>query len=340
MKKTLLSLVGVAAFMCVGYAAVAAYSLLGRQFSLVEPACLYVYPTDDLAGVERKIAETAQPSCMVGFSLATKLLGLDRKQKPGRYEISPDMNLITLLHRIAIHAQNPVNLVVPSVRTVQDMAGRLSDRLMLDSAALARVLTDSAACVGLGYTKATVPALFIPNTYQVYWDVSVDDLLERMKRENAAFWTDVRREQARALGMTPVEVVTLASIVDSETANNGEKPRIAGLYLNRLKANIPLQSDPTVIFAWGDFTIRRVLRRHLDISSPYNTYRNTGLPPGPIRIPSVAGIDAVLRHEVHPYLYMCAKEDFSGTHNYAATYAEHQQNARRYAKALNARGIK
>ena len=212
---------------------------------------------------------------------------------------------------------------------------------MLDSASLADILTDTAACAQLGYTRETVPALFIPNTYQVYWDISAEQLLERLQKENAAFWNaEQRTAKAKALGMSREEVVTLASIVDSETTNNPEKPRIAGLYLNRLKANMLLQSDPTVIFAVGDFTIRRVLRKHLDIDSPYNTYKYKGLPPGPIRIPSVVGIDAVLNHEAHNYLYMCAKEDFSGTHNFAATYAEHQQNARRYIRALDKRGIK
>ena len=340
MKKTLLSVLGVAAFIGAGYVAVAGYSLLGRQFSNQDTAYLYIYPGDDMSAVEQKIVEAAQPSCMVGFGMAARVLRLDEKLRPARYEIVPDMNMLELLHHIATHAHAPLNLVVPSVRTVGDMAGRLADKLMLDSASLACVLTDPKACERIGYNEYTVPALFIPNTYQVYWDVTVDDLLERMQRENAAFWTDEREQKARTLGMTHEEVITLASIVDAETANNAEKPRVAGLYINRLKAGMPLQSDPTVIFAVGDFSIRRVLHKHIETSSPYNTYKNTGLPPGPIRIPTVAGIDAVLGYEHHNYIYMCAREDFSGTHNFAATYAQHQQNARRYTRALNSRGIR
>ena len=340
MNKKLISALGLAAFAAAGYAAVVAYSLLGRQFNNEQTAYLYILPGDDMATVEQKIRETARPSCMAGFGLVSRALGLADRLKTGRYEVAPDMNMLGLIRRVASHAQTPVNLVVPSVRTVGDMAGRLADKLMLDSADVMRVLTDSDACRRLGYTTQTVPALFVPNTYQVYWDVTADDLLSRLQRENAAFWTEEREQKARALGMTHDEVATLASIVDSETADNAEKPRVAGLYINRLRAGMPLQSDPTVIFAIGDFSIRRVMHRHTEYDSPYNTYKYAGLPPGPIRIPTIAGIDAVLDHEHHSYIYMCAKEDFSGTHNFAVSYGEHQQNARRYTQALNNRGIK
>ena len=172
-------------------------------------------------------------------------------------------------------------------------------------------------------------------------EVTFEHLMERMAKENARFWGDANREaKAKALEMTHEEVITLASIVDEETANNAEKPRVAGLYLNRLHQGIPLQADPTVKFAMGDASLRRILNKHLTTDNPYNTYVHRGLPPGPIRIPTVAGIDAVLNAERHNYLYMCAKEDFSGTQNFAATYAEHLINARRYQRALNERGIK
>ena len=161
-----------------------------------------------------------------------------------------------------------------------------------------------------------------------------------MKQEQQAFWEGNRKSKADALGMTPLEIMTLASIVDEETANNAEKPMVAGMYYNRLRQDMPLQADPTIKFALKQFDIRRIYNNMLRIKSPYNTYINTGLPPGPIRIPSVAGIDAVLNLIHHDYLYMCAKEDFSGTHNFARTYPEHLANAARYSKALNARGIK
>ena len=225
-------------------------------------------------------------------------------------------------------------------RTIDRLAGALSRKLMLDSAEVARHLTDSAYCARWGYNTATIPALFIPNTYDIYWNVSLDKFMERMQKEHKTFWNFGRMEKAKSMGMSPVEVATMASIIDEETANNGEKPMIAGMYYNRLKTGMPLQADPTVKFALKDFALRRIYNKLLQTDSPYNTYKNTGLPPGPIKIASIAGIDAVLNHVRHDYLYMCAKEDFSGTHNFAKTYQEHLNNAARYTKALNQRGIK
>ena len=317
-----------------------AYSFLSKPFTNTEEAYLYIYPGDDAEAVESKLNDIAHPSVPLSFSTLAKLARKENAIKTGRYKVTPDMNMLTLLRHVCNHTQEPLNVVLPSVRTIQDLAGRLGSKLLADSLSIVTLLEDSAYCASLGYTTQTIPALFIPNTYQIYWDTDARQLMERMKRENAIFWDDERTSKAQAMQMTPSEVATLASIVDSETANNPEKPRIAGLYLNRIAIGMPLQSDPTVIFATGDFSIRRVRGEHLKTESPYNTYKNFGLPPGPIRIPSIAGIDAVLNHETHNYIYMCAKEDFSGTHNYAATYREHQQNARRYVKALNERGIK
>ena len=181
--------------------------------------------------------------------------------------------------------------------------------------------------------------LFIPETYQVYWDMSAEEFFERMQKEHQKFWNQERLDKATAIGMTPTEVCTLASIVEEETNNNPEKPMVAGLYINRLHTGMPLQADPTIKFALQDFGLRRITNAHLAVESPYNTYLNTGLPPGPIRIPSPIGLDAVLNHTKHNYLYMCAKEDFSGTHNFASNYAEHMKNARKYWNALNERKI-
>ena len=174
----------------------------------------------------------------------------------------------------------------------------------------------------------------------MYWNVSLDGLMQRMKREHDAYWNADRKQKAAAQGLTPNEVATLASIIDEETANNAEKPMIAGMYLNRLKRGMLLQADPTVKYALKDFTLQRILNRHLEVESPYNTYKYAGLMPGPIRVPSVQAIEAVLNPAQHDYLYMCAKEDFSGTHNFARTLSEHMQNARRYQQALNKLGIK
>lgn len=305
-----------------------------------ETAYLYIDQDDDLDSVADKVAAIAQPKTMLAFQPMARALGYDEHVRTGRYAVHPRESLLTLLRRLRNGEQTPVRLSVPVVRQWGELCRRLSQQLMLDSATIAQALADSATCALHGYTIHTIPAMFVPDTYEVYWDITLPRLLTRMEREHDLFWTHERLQQADSLGLTPCEVSTLASIVDSETANDAEKPTIAGLYLNRLRKGMLLQSDPTVIFAIGDFTIRRVLNEHLRTPSPYNTYLYKGLPPGPIRIPSIAGIEAVLHAQSHDYLYMCAKEDFSGTHNFAATYQQHLQNARRYTEALNKRGIR
>lgn len=264
----------------------------------------------------------------------------ETKPRTGHYQILPGESVFDVYRKFRNGTQTPVRVTVPQVRTLDQLASRLARQIMLDSASIANVLHDSAYYAQLGYTWQTLPALFIPNTYEMWWNTSMDKFMQRMQRENKAFWTEGRTKRAEALGLTPVEVVTLASIVSEETAYVPEMPKVAGMYLRRLQIGMPLQADPTVKFAVGDFSLRRIYFKHLEIESPYNTYKNKGLPPGPICIPSVKAIDAVLANEQHGYLYMCAKEDFSGSHNFARTYSEHLANARRYVRALNKRGIK
>jgi UPF0755 protein len=211
---------------------------------------------------------------------------------------------------------------------------------MMDSLSLSILLKDSTFCAKQGFDTASIVCMFVPDTYEVYWNTSIENLMSRLKKEHDKFWDSSRQAKATAIGLTPNEVCTLASIVDEETSNNPEKPMIARMYLNRLAKGMALQADPTVKFALKDFAIRRIYHNMLNTDSPYNTYRYAGLPPGPIKVASVAGIDAVLNAPNHSYLYMCAKEDFSGTHNFASTYSEHLRNAAKYTKALNERGIK
>ena len=315
-------------------------------FDIEESTYIYIDTDDDVDSVAQKVERQTKPESMRVFHLYAGLLNLKDKIRTGRYEVTPDLSMLNLIRNIRNHNEKPIMLVVPSTRTMDQMAGKLANQLMADSASIAQYLNDESNMKALGYTKESLPGIFIPNTYEVYWDISIQKLMERMQKENVAFWNEERTAKLREVSeyagekMTKEKVITLASIVDSETANNGEKPTIAALYMNRLRKQMALQSDPTVIFAVGDFTIRRVLHEHLKVESPYNTYRNIGLPPGPIRVPSIAGIDAVLDHDKNGYIYMCAKEDFSGTHNFAVTYGEHLLNAARYVKALNERGIK
>lgn len=260
--------------------------------------------------------------------------------RTGRYSVLPGERSLALYRKLRNGQQEPFNLTIPNVRTMDQMAGYLGNHLMMDSTQFADAFSDSIYISKYGYTKETLPALFIPNTYEVYWDVSMDSFMKRMERENKNFWNEEREKKAKRTGCSHNEIATLASIVDEETANNAEKPMVAGMYLNRLRIGMLLQADPTVKFALGDFSLRRIYYDHLKVDSPYNTYRYAGLPPGPIRTASIAGIDAVLNYVEHPYFYMCAKEDFSGTHNFATTLNEHLRNAKRYAQALNARGVR
>ena len=301
---------------------------------------VYIDSDDTQDSVFSKIHPIANAIPMSGFSTLARHSGYADHIRTGRYAIHPGEGALMVFRHLKNGQQTPVSLTIPEVRTIDRLAGALARKLMLDSADVAIHLSDSAYCARWGYDTATVAALFVPNTYDIYWNVGLDRLMERMEKENQKVWNDERRGKAEAMGMTPVEVATMASIIDEETANNAEKPMIAGMYYNRLKAGMPLQADPTIKFALKDFALRRIYHKLLYIDSPYNTYRYEGLPPGPIKIASIAGIDAVLNHVEHDYLYMCAKEDFSGTHNFARTYQEHLQNAARYTKALNERGIK
>lgn len=304
----------------------------------VQYVCIDADDTQD--SVFAKLAPITTRHAMSGFKTLARHADYAARIREGRYAIHPGESAFTVFRRFMRGVQEPINLTIPEVRTMERMAALLSRKLMLDSATIASALTDSAFCVKYGYDTATIAALFIPNTYNIYWNVSMEQLMERMGREHDAFWNEERRAKAEAMGLSVAEVATLASIIDEETANNAEKPMIAGMYYNRLKIGMPLQADPTIKFALKDFGLHRIYRKLLHTDSPYNTYMNVGLPPGPIKVASIAGIDAVLNHAEHDYLYMCAKEDFSGTHNFAATYEEHLKNAERYARALDERGIK
>ena len=258
----------------------------------------------------------------------------------GKYAIEPKDNPITIFRRLKHGRQTAISLVIPEVRTMDRLAHILSQKLMLDSSTIANALYNEEICQRYGYDTLTIAAMFVPNTYEVYWNISIDHFLDRMNHEHDNFWHSKREDKAAQIQLTPIEVATLASIIDEETANNTEKTLIARMYLNRLQRNMPLQADPTIKFALKQFEIKRIYQKLLQVDSPFNTYLNEGLPPGPIKIASIKGIDAVLNAPEHDFLYMCAKEDFSGTHNFARTYPEHLMNAAKYTKALNQRGIK
>lgn len=301
---------------------------------------VFIDNDDTIDSVYAKVGKYSNGYSMNAFRLLSRQMNYAANIRPGHYAIEEGVSTLTTFRHIRNGVQAPINLTIPSVRTLERLSEEVSKRLLLSKEDLLKALMDSATCAKYGEDTLNIQCIFIPNTYDIYWDVTVDKFLDRMKTESDKFWNDDRKQKAKAMNMTPEQVITMASIVDEETANDGEKPMVAGMYYNRYKIGMPLQADPTVKYALKEFGLRRILLKHLTVESPYNTYKVIGLPPGPIRIPSVVGIDAVLDHVNHDYLFMCAKEDFSGTHNFAVTYEEHQKNAARYAAALNARGIK
>lgn len=309
------------------------------QFQIKEKTDLYIDRDDTLDSIYQKITIKANPKSLKGFQKICRYSKYDEHIRTGRYELLPEDTPYQLYHKLSRGHQTPVQLVVNSPRKVESVVGHLAKQLMIDSLEIADLLFDEAFQAEMGYHEKSLMFFFIPNTYEVYWNIQVEDLLARLQKEHDAFWNDTRKQKAEQMGLTPYEVTILASIVDEETIKNEEKATVAGLYMNRLKRGMLLQADPTVKFALGDFTIQRITEKDLEIDSPYNTYLYAGLPPGPIRIPTLKGIDSVLNYEKHNYLYMCAKEDFSGYHNFASNLAEHTRNARKYWSALNRRNI-
>lgn len=255
--------------------------------------------------------------------------------KPGKYLILTGMSNNVLVNHLRSGQQQPVNLIFNNMRNIEQLSQRVAEQIELDSTAIMSLLSDSTYIAELGFDKHSISSLFIPNTYEIFWNVSAENFIKRMLREYNNFWNNDREAKAAALKLSKIEVVTLASILDKETHKNEEKPIIAGVYLNRLKRNWLLQADPTLIFALGDFSIKRVLNVHKEIDSPYNTYKYQGLPPGPICIPSISSIDAVLNYTEHDYLYLCAKDDLSGYHVFARNIREHNRNAEKYRRALD-----
>lgn len=304
------------------------------------PSYIYVDNDDTPDSVYVKLEKTAQPRQLVGLKICATLMGYSSHVHTGRYATGEGVSSFQLLRNLRGGRQAAVELVIPVVHTLNDLAGRLSQQLEVDSTSLSKVLVNNDLLKEVGVDTATVACLFIPNTYEVYWDITPEKLLKRMKKECDSFWTTSRQAQAKEAGVTPNEAYILASIVEQESANEKERPMIAGMYLNRLHQGMKLQADPTVKYALHNFALRRIMHNHLTVDSPYNTYKYEGLPIGPICIPSLNAIEAVLNYTHHNYIYMCAKEDFSGTHNFAATYEEHMANAKRYAAALNQRGVK
>lgn len=267
-------------------------------------------------------------------------MDLPKAVKPGRYRIKTGMSNRNFVNMLKAGNQEAVQLKFKNHRLKENMAAYIATQIEADSASIVALLDSAEYVEQYGFTTDNVYSAFIPNQYEMWWNTSADQFFQKMLSEYKKFWNADRLAKAEQIGLSQIQVSNLAAIVDAEALFDKEMPTIAGLYMNRYKKGIKLQADPTVIYANNDFTIRRVLNRHLVKDSPYNTYVYKGLPPGPIMMPSINAIDAVLNYEKHNYIYMCAKEDFSGYHNFAVTVAEHQANARKFQQALNQRNIK
>lgn len=328
---------------------IVALFILGRLYKAVfSPAVViddenssvfYIYEGNTYDEVVNGLYDQKLISNKANFEWTAKKKNYMKHVKPGRYRILEGMSNNELVNLLRSGKQEAVMLSFNNIRTLDELAEKISLVLEPGADEFKSFFSDSSTPGKFGFTAESFPAMFIPNTYEFFWNTDPGKFAERMKREYVAFWNHKRSQKAKEIGMSPVEVITLASIVEQESLYDDENRRIAGVFMNRIQKGIPLQSDPTIIFALGDFSISRVLNEDKKVDSPYNTYKYRGIPPGPICIPSIAAIDAVLNYEDHNYLYFCVKPDFSGYHNFARTLSQHNKNARLYQRELNRRKI-
>lgn len=303
-------------------------------------ATLYLRRGTSNQVVNDSLASCTSPQFATKVMRLINLTGGDMSTRQGAFKIKEGESALSVASHLRRGAPDEVKLTLNNLRTKEDLAKRISKKLMMTKDEMLAVLNDKELCASHNLTPDNVTSIFLPDTYQFLWDIEPAKLLEHMNKYSDKFWNDERKEKAKKLGLSPVEVVTLASIVEGETAKADEKGKVARLYLNRLEKHIKLQADPTVKFALGNFALRRITFADTSTPSPWNTYYVEGLPPGPICLPEKASIDAVLDAPHHDYIYMCAKEDFSGYHNFATTFAEHEAFAAKYHQALRDRGIR
>ena len=316
-----------------------ALSILNSRYDGEKPCWVYLPEGTDTAGLNDAIADATGSRSYAAkvVTVFSHIAGSDDAAH-GAYRIDPGETARTLGVRIAHHRQTPVQLVINNVRTFEQLASLIGKRCEIDSLTFCCAADTLLPAAGFRQ-REQFTAAFLPDTYEIYWTESANSVVRRLLDHRKRFWNDTRMAQANALGITPLQASILASIAEEETNDRDERAVVARLYLNRLHRGMRLQADPTVKFAVGDFALRRITATHLACASPYNTYRFAGLPPGPIRIAEARTIDALLQSAPHNYIYMCAKEDFSGRHNFASDYAGHSRNAAAYHKALNARQI-
>ena len=304
-----------------------------------EDRYLTIPPGENFKELLARLKEAQIVHDPLSFAFLSQFLKYQDNIKPGRYLIRKNMNNLDAVRMLRAGNQAPVRVTFNNIRTREDFCQKIAEYLSFPADSLCVLLQDSSYLAPMGFDTLQVLSLFIPDTYEFYWNTSPQNFVKKMYKQYNRFWNEERVARADSMGLLPQQIAVLASIVQAETNIAQEKPRIAGLYLNRLRKNMHLEADPTLVFAHQDFSLKRVLNRHKEIDSPFNTYKYPGLPPGPINMPSRQSLEAVLNYEEHEYLFFCAKEDLSGYHNFAETYAEHLKNARLFHAALDKRGI-
>lgn len=321
-------------FVCIVVLSILSYRIFFYGSYIQKDKVVYIYNTT--SNIDSLITSFKEDSIIPNFNidLFIKIKKI-KTIKTGKYFLRKDMSLNNFLNTIRIGKQTPINLKINNIRTKSDLASKLSKQLLIDSTSIINGLNDKEIALNFNTDTNNIIGLFIPNTYNVYWTISFNSLLIRMKQEYNRFWNNKRINLAKEIGLSRTEVITLASIISEESNKSKEYKRIAGVYINRINKGIPLMADPTLKYALNDFTLKRILNIHKTVDSPYNTYKYKGLPPGPICIPSIKAIDAVLNYEHHKFIYFCAKEDFSGYHVFAKTLRQHNKNAWKYQQALN-----
>lgn len=335
-----ISLVGLAVAVLL---AGAAGFVFGRYYSdnkkpnFTQKYVLYVRPEMNASQVMDSLLTGAGTLRPKSLQRAFSKMEVAQKMKPGRYVVDPSSTSIYVARMLVFGWQTPQNMTLSGTLRKKDrIAQRISSQMMVDSASVADALNDEMFLANYGFTPENVFAMILPDTYEMYWTASIKEIFDRLKKEYDAFWTQERLAKAKNQGLTPMEVSVMASIVSGETLKPFEYPVIAGVYLNRYKKGMKLQADPTIAFCY-DYTLDRILKKHLTVDSPYNTYKHVGLPPAPINVPPKACLDAVLNPDKHNYIYFCASPAFDGTHRFAVTYTEHLKNARAFQRELTAR---
>ena len=311
------------------------YYIDNKKPNFSDEYVVYIYPEMTADQVLDSLG-----SCVVrprSLQRAFGKMDVNQKMKPGRYVIKPSFTSIYVARMLVFGWQTPQNLTLSgTIRKKDVLARKISSQMMVDSASVAQALDSTAFLAEYGFTPENIFAMILPDTYQMYWTASVKDIFDRFKKEYDRFWTPERLEKAKMQKLTPMQVSVMASIVSGETLKSFEYPVIAGVYLNRYRKGMKLQADPTVAFC-HDYALDRILKKHLTVDSPYNTYKYKGLPPAPINVPPKACVDAVLNPDSHKYIYFCASPEFDGTHRFAVSYNDHLKNARAFQRALTAR---